>query len=67
MKFGLEPMEVNRRNKVYWELYTLELIESLSHGRPSTFCQIPSDVSMPSCRDPKKDSAYGPSLLIVLC
>jgi hypothetical protein len=67
MKFGLEPMDVSRRNKVYWELYTLELIESLSHGRPSTFCLIPSDVSMPSSPDPKKDSAYSPIPLIALC
>ncbi|KAF8588860.1 hypothetical protein K439DRAFT_1384027 [Ramaria rubella] len=55
MKFGLEPMDVKRRNKVYWELYTLELMECLSHGRPSTFSLVPSDVSMPTCPDPKTD------------
>ena len=65
MKFGLEPIDVKRRSKVYWELYTLELIESLSHGRPSTFCLVPADVAMPACSDLKNDSAYGHIRLLV--
>ena len=58
MKFGLEPIDVKRRNKVYWELYTLELIECFSHGRPSTFSLVPSDVVMPTFPDPKKNRAF---------
>ncbi|KAF8531604.1 hypothetical protein JB92DRAFT_3104768 [Gautieria morchelliformis] len=55
MKFGLEPIDVKRRNKVYWEVYTLELVECLSHGRPSTFSLVPSDVAMPVYPDSKKN------------
>lgn len=58
MKFGLEPIDVKRRSKVYWEVYTLELIECFSHGRPSTFSLVPSDVAMPSFPDAKTNCAF---------
>ncbi|KAF8515351.1 hypothetical protein BU17DRAFT_93629 [Hysterangium stoloniferum] len=55
MKFGLQPIDVERRSKVYWELYVLELLECLSHGRPSTFSLVPADVTFPTCSDPNTD------------
>jgi hypothetical protein len=61
MKFGLQPIDVERRSKVYWELYVLELLECLSHGRPSTFSLVPADVPLPACSDTKTDCAYIPS------
>ncbi|KIJ51223.1 hypothetical protein M422DRAFT_26649 [Sphaerobolus stellatus SS14] len=54
-KFGIRPGDSARRSKVYWELYTLELLECLSHGRPSTFSAVPSDVAMPTVPNPKTD------------
>lgn len=50
-KFGLEFLDTDRRSKVYWELYSLELLECLSHGRPATFALVPADVAMPRRSD----------------
>ncbi|TDL15881.1 hypothetical protein BD410DRAFT_81432 [Rickenella mellea] len=64
-RWGLSPKEVQRRRALFWDLYTREVWQSLSTGRPPSItlpyvdCQFPLDSEAKINEQGKTDEGFG--------
>ncbi|GAA5990015.1 hypothetical protein JCM11641_000585 [Rhodosporidiobolus odoratus] len=62
--WDLEEVEARRRRNVFWELFTLDRLQSFLSGRPYTFHAAHFDTSMPEDASDAAREKYGLALFV---
>ncbi|KZT70758.1 hypothetical protein DAEQUDRAFT_667064 [Daedalea quercina L-15889] len=57
-RWNLEPVEIQRRRETFWEVYSYDLLQSYTLGRPPSFSLAHIDCKKPHTEDPNNEQTF---------
>ncbi|OBZ66412.1 GTP-binding protein Rho3 [Grifola frondosa] len=57
-RWKVEPAEIQRRRECFWELYSYDLLQSFTLGRPPSFSLTHVDCKKPFTEDPNNEETF---------
>ncbi|GBE86514.1 fungal-specific transcription factor domain-containing protein [Sparassis latifolia] len=57
-RWKVEPTEIQRRRELFWELYSYDLLQSFTLGRPPSFSLAHVDCKKPQAEDPRNEQTF---------
>ncbi|KAH9946509.1 hypothetical protein B0H21DRAFT_693617 [Amylocystis lapponica] len=55
---GVDPADIQRRREIFWELYSYDLLQSYTLGRPPSFSLAHVDCKKPRIEDPHNEATF---------
>ncbi|OCH91033.1 hypothetical protein OBBRIDRAFT_792742 [Obba rivulosa] len=55
---AVEPVEIQRRREAFWEVYSYDLLQSYTLGRPPSFSLAHIDCKKPHTEDPQNEESF---------
>ncbi|CCM00385.1 uncharacterized protein FIBRA_02415 [Fibroporia radiculosa] len=57
-RWNVEPIEIQRRRETFWEVYSYDLLQSFTLGRPPSFSLAHVDCKKPRLEDPNGEGTF---------